>query len=282
MDQASPEGGVLPSTGAPVTQPPPAQDIAAKPSETTAESPPAKVDEQQERKGVGKRIDELTRLRRDAERERDHWRELAMRQQPQPQQSQPSEEKEKTLEDFKFDTNAYMRYASERIRASADKEARAAAERYRAEQDAITRRARFDERLSAFGKSAEGFDDVIEWMESKSAPVSEGMADYLLDSEEAGPVLQYLHENPDEATRIYRMSPAKAGRELTKLEDQIVTERKKAAEKPVTKAPPPAPTIEASTPSTAVKSTDAEAEKLSGDEWRKLREKELAARRKRG
>jgi hypothetical protein len=35
-------------------------------------------------KGVTKRIDELTRLRRDAERDRDHWRELALRQPTQP------------------------------------------------------------------------------------------------------------------------------------------------------------------------------------------------------
>lgn len=278
MDQASPEGVATPDViGANVPQQPPAQDTAAKPTETRAESPPAVDEQPKEPKGVGKRIDELTRLRRDAERDRDHWRELAMRQQTPPQQQQtPQDDKPKSLKDFNYDERAYQDHLYGEARKHAEKAAREAGERWKAEQEAVARRAKFDERVAQFAKSVEDYSEVV----TDSTPVSEGMADFLLDSDEAGALMYYLGNNPDEARKLYSLSPAKAGRELTKLEERLVAERKKAAEKPVSQAPPPPPKIEASTPSAGLKSTDPAAAELPGDQWRKLRDKELAALKK--
>jgi hypothetical protein len=280
MDQASPEGVSTPATGASVTTEASAQDTAEPKVETKAESPPADKtsDEQPEVKGVQRRFDELTRLRRDAERDRDHWRDLAqqaLRQQQPPPQQAPPEEKEKTLKDFNYDEAAFMRYANERIKANADKEAAAAAERYRAQQDAITRRAKFEERQDAFAKSVEDYHDVV----NERTPVSEPMADFLMDSEEAGPLMYYLGNNPDEARKLYYLSPAKAGRELQKLEDRLVAERKKAAAKPVSQAPPPAPQIEGgSAAQGAVKVDTADSDNLSDAEWTKRRNAQERAR----
>src|SRR5688572_18563238 len=267
MDQVNPEGAAAPEIGANVLNEAPAQNTAEPKVETKAESPPAVEEQTEAKKGVGKRIDELTRLRRDAERDRDHWRELAMRQQQPPPQQRQEAEQPKSLKDFNYDERAYQDHLYGEARKHAEKAAKEAGERWKAEQEAVSRRAKFDERLSAFGKATEGFDEVVDWMESKQAPISEGMADFLMDSEEAGLVLQYLRNNDGEARKLYGLSPAKAGRELTRLEERLVAERKKAAEKPVSQAPPPPPKIEASTPSTGLKSTDPEAANLPGDQW---------------
>jgi hypothetical protein len=276
-DQVSPEGVATPSTGAPVPQATPAQDTAGTPTETRAESPPA-VETKAEPKGVAKRIDELTRLRRDAERDRDYWREFAMRTPQQAPQQQPAQQpaQPKSLKDFNYDEKQYTDHLYEQARKVAEQSAREAGAKFRAEQEAITRRAKFDERVTQFKATVEDYDDVVH----DGTPVSEHMADALLDSEEAGPVMYYLGQNPDVATKLYHMSAAKAGREIQKIEDRLVSERKKAAEKPVSQAPPPAPVIEATAPGHKVKSTDPEALSMSGDEWRRLREKELAARKR--
>lgn len=279
MDQATPEGAAAPENiGANVPQQPPAQDTAAKPPETKAESPPAVEEQTEAKKGVGKRIDELTRLRRDAERDRDHWRELAMRQQQPPPTRQEAAEQPKTFKDFGYDDKAYQDYLYGEARKHAEKAAKEAGERWKAEQEAVQRRARFDERVAQFAKSVEDYSEVV----TDSTPVSEGMADFLLDSDEAGALMYYLGNNPDEARKLYGLSPAKAGRELTKLEERLVAERKKAAEKPVSKAPPPAPQIDASgdAASLRIDPSTAESDSLSDAEWKRRREKQIQSRRK--
>lgn len=280
MDQVNPEGVVAPvESEMPVAAPDGAGTEAVKPAaeETPAAKPEAKSDD--EPKGVAKRIKELTdRIKAAEERERRYLSMLERNQSPQ-QQPAKSEDEEpvKSLKDFNYDEKAFLDYSEKRLAARADKAAKEAAQRWRAEQEAIERRARYDERIAAFSKTVEDFDDVV----TDRTPVSEGMADFLLDSDEAGALMYYLGNNPDEARKLYYMSPAKAGRELQKLEDRLVSERKKAAEKPVSKAPPPAPKIDAVDPSPRVTSTsDPESDKLSDEEWFRLADKERLKKRK--
>lgn len=286
MDQVNPEGGATPSftatvngssgpDGATLTgHAAPAQNTAEQPSSKAAESPPAVDEQTKEPKGVGKRIDELTRLRRDAERERDHWREMAMRQQQAPQPQRQEAEQPKTFKDFGYDDKAYQDYLYGEARKHAEKAAKEAGERWKAEQEAVQRRAKFDERVTQFAKTVEDFDAVV----TKDTPISEGMADFLLDSEEAGAIQYYLGNNPEEARKLFYLSPAKAGAALAKLEDRLVAERKKAAEKPVSKAPPPAPKIEAAEASLHISASSPDSDKLDMNTWLKRREKELSKR----
>jgi hypothetical protein len=266
MDQVNPEGIPLPVESEPVTAP----DGAA----TEAVEPPAKP-ESDEPRGVAKRIKELTDARRAAEAREERLLALleGRTQAPAPQ---TREEPEKGLADFNFDEKQYSAYVLKRVEAKADQAARAAAERYRSEHEAIQRRAKFDEKVDAFATNVEDYYDVV----NEQTPVSEAMADVLLDSDDPGAVMYYLGTNPDIARKLYYMSPAKAGREIQRIEDRLASERKLAGEKPVSKAPPPPPKIEAREPGSRMKSTDPEALKLPGDEWAKLREKELAAERK--
>lgn len=254
MDQVNPEGGATPETGATVQTEAPAQDTAElKPN--VAASPPA--DAPREPKGVGKRIDELTRLRRDAERERDHWRELAMRSQPAPARESATETR-KSLKDFNYDEAAYTDHLYSEARKVAEASAKEAGIKFRAEQEAVQRRAKFDERVAQFAATVEDYHEVV----TSDTPVSEGMADAIMDSEESGPLMYYLGNNRDVALKLYHMSPAKAGREIQKIEDRLVAERKKAAEKPVSKAPEPPPKVEGGDPGSVEKDpsqmTDAE------------------------
>jgi hypothetical protein len=274
MEQVTPEGASAPveTVVTPAVSPDGVAPEAVKP----AAEPPAKP-EGEEPKGVAKRIKELTDARRAAEaREERLLRLLEQRQTPTPQQQAEEDAPAKTLRDFNGDEAAWLKYTEARLTAKADKAAKAAGERYRLEQEAVARRAKFDERVALFAKTVDDFHDVV----TDSTPISEGMADFLLDSDEAGAIQYYLGNNVEEARKLYNLSPAKAGRELQRLEDRLVAERKKAAAKPVSEAPPPAPKIEASTSSQALKSTDPEAAKLPGDEWLKLRKKEVAAARK--
>ena len=246
-------------------------------AKTEAVEKPAQTpepEESKEPKGVAKRLKELTDRIRAAEQREERY--LKLLEQGRAPEAPKEDAKPKSLSDFNYDEKAYQDHLYTEARKHAEAAAKAAGEKWKAEQDAIQRRAKFDERVAQFSKTVEDYDEVV----TDSTPVSEAMADAIMDSDEAGAIMYYLGNNPDIATKLYYLSPAKAGREIQKIEDRLVAERKKAAEKPVSKTPPPAPKIEATTPSTAMKSTDPEAAKLPGDQWRKLRERELAALRK--
>jgi hypothetical protein len=278
MDQASPEGVASPEvSSASVVQQPPAQNTAEGQPTAAAESQPAPVETKQEPKGVAKRIDELTRNWRESQRTNERLLAMLEQQRTAAQAPPPRDEQPKALKDFNYDERAYQDHLYTEARKHAEKAARDAGEKWRMEQEAIGRRAKFDERVAQFAKTVEDYSDVV----TDSTPVSEGMADFLLDSDEAGAVMYYLGNNPDEARKLYHLSPAKAGRELTKLEDRLVAERKKAAAKPVSNAPPPAPRIEAAGEAgLRVDPTSAESDALSDTEWLRKREKQLQSRRK--
>jgi hypothetical protein len=253
------------------------EGAASEPVKPVAETPAAKP-EGEEPKGVAKRIKELTDRIRAAEQRESRYLSLLEqnRQQPAPQARESDEEPVKGLKDFNYDERAFLDYSEKRAIAKADKAAKAVAERYRVEQEAMSRRAKFDERVSAFAETVEDYHEVV----TDSTPVSEGMADAIMESDEAGALMYYLGNNPDVARKLYQLSPAKAGREIQKLEDRLVAERKKAAEKPVSKAPPPAPQIDGAGDGSAKAKPDDPASdtELSDAEWTRRRNAQLRQR----
>ena len=97
------------------------------------------------------------------------------------------------------------------------------------------------------------------------------MAEVIADSD-IGPQLAYhLAENKDAAARIAAMSPVQAARELGKIEARLTAA--KDAPKPVSKAPPPPPTLKA--PEGEV---DPDPEKMPIDQWLKWRNKQLKSK----
>lgn len=273
MDQVNPEGVAAPVE----TIDPPAASPDGQAPEAVKPAEPAKPDGEEPR-GVAKRIKELTDARRAAEAREERLLKL-LEQRVESPAPQAREEPEKGLKDFDYDEKKYTEYVLKRVEANAEKAAKAAADRYRSEQEAISRRAKFDERIDAFAKTVQDYHEVV----TESTPVSEAMADALLDSDDPGALMYYLGNNPDVARKLYYLTPAKAGREIAKLEVQLAAERAKAAEKPVTKAPPPAPNIEASGDGSPKAKPDDPASdtELSDAEWTRRRNAQIAARRKR-
>lgn len=218
-----------------------------------------------------------TRNWRALERDRDHWREMAMRQQaPPPAPPAPTEPQGKTLADFDHDEAKYQQY----LFTIAETRAIAAAKRelqQQAQQENQTRRVQtFKTREDDFAKKQADYYEVAH---DESVPISTAMAEAIAESEE-GPALAYhLGKNPDLAFRLANLSPTSAARELGRIEASLIAEREKAKAPVVSKAPPPAPKIDGVDPSLRVNPDDPDSDKAMTDaEWMRKRERQLAKR----
>ncbi len=207
-------------------------------------------------KGVGKRIDELTREKYDAQRDRDYWREQAIRNQRQPEQRQDQASQteqapdEPTLEEHGFDVAAYNR-AWYDWRKQQDATAEQKEKDAQAQQD---RGRKFQESVQAFSEQHPDFHDVFHG----GLPVSPSMAEAITEADNPAAIAYYLGQNPEEAARIAAMSPTGASRAIgrieAKLEAQVVTtppaaeQARQPETKTVTKAPPPVTTLSGAPP----------------------------------
>lgn len=268
----------------------PAPDANAAPEteESVAESSPAKADENKETVSkVQSRFDELTKHRREAEREAEkarrdaeYWREQALlrqREQPPEPVKAPIDEPLKTEADFDFDSAKYQQYI---VGESQRRAVEAAKRELQAERDRQTkaqRDASFASRSKEFAKTVDDFDEVVK---SDYLTITPDMAEVIKESDD-GPALAYhLGKNPDVAAKIAQLPPIVAARELGKIEARLAIAREQASAKAVSKTPPPPPKIEGTNPTTSVKPDLADSDKLSDAEWMRLRNKQAARRSK--
>ncbi len=205
-------------------------------------------------KGVGKRIDELTREKYDAQRERDYWREQAIRNQRQPEQrqeqaSQQHEASDKpTMEQHGFDVAAYTEALYEWHKQQDAKSAQKAKEA-ESEQE---RAKRYLESVQAFAETHPDFYEVFHG----GLPVSESMAQAITETDNPAAIAYYLGQNPEEAARIAAMSPTGASRAIGRIEAKLESQAAPVAvdtarqpeTKTVTKAPPPVTTLSGAPP----------------------------------
>ncbi|WP_401733439.1 hypothetical protein [Stenotrophomonas muris] len=205
-------------------------------------------------KGVGKRIDELTREKYDAQRERDYWREQAIRNQRQPEQrqeqaSQQHEASDKpTMEQYGFDVAAYTEALYEWHKQQDAKSAQKAKEA-ESEQE---RAKRYQESVQAFAETHPDFYEVFHG----GLPVSESMAQAITETDNPAAIAYYLGQNPEEAARIAAMSPTGASRAIGRIEAKLESQAAPVAvdtarqpeTKTVTKAPPPVTTLSGAPP----------------------------------
>ncbi|CAO3372882.1 hypothetical protein [Azospirillum argentinense] len=186
-------------------------------------------------KGVQKRLDELTRNWRDAERDRDHWRDMAMRggqpQQPGPEpKPTPAAEAAPKPEDFPTYDAYLIAQAKHQLRQELTQAEREKAQEQEATQVATGWRAQVDAAKGKYGD----FEAV-----AFSAPISESVAHMVAASDVGADLAYHLGKNPDEARRISALPPVAAARELGRLEAKL-----SAAPPPKqTQAPPPVPTV---------------------------------------
>lgn len=194
----------------------------------------------------GERLDRQTRNWRALERDRDHWREMALRQPPQQPEHAPvvqptrDEDRAKTLADFEFDEMAYHDYLFKQT----EQRAMQAAEtklRERDEAEVGARRiATFKARAASFAKGNPDFDGVIDRV---GRQVSRDLATEILDSQEGPAISMYLDANPDELNRLNGLSAREVAREVMRMEQQLSAERDKSKSKVAGEPPAPTPKI---------------------------------------
>jgi hypothetical protein len=164
--------------------------------EVEQDAQPDEGEEPRKPRGVQKRIDELTGNWRSAERERDHWREVAMQTlQAPPQYQEPAPY---------YDEQAYQ-YEPEPVQPLSPQsllEQAKALLRQEQEQQA------FAEKASNF-KASVSDPETLDFLNSKHAFISDVMADIMLEHEAGAQIAGWLARNQSEAARIAKLPPHK-------------------------------------------------------------------------
>jgi len=276
--------------------------VKADPKEPTAKAPEPKendpgdeaapegtdaADKPKKPNWAQRRIDELTREKHDARRERDYWRELASRgqqpqqaqapqqqatatQKPQPNQYQTTEEYFEALADWKADQKWEAR--ERQRREQAEKEAKQQGEQKIART--------FAEREQ---KARDTYPDYDEVARGDGNPITELMVEAILRSEKGPDIAYFLGKNPDKALQIAQMTDSHSvALALGRIEAQIETAATPSQPVAVASAPKAAPT--AAPPPPKVLSSSAPSQKrlddsMSTAEWVKERNAQLRKKR---
>jgi hypothetical protein len=152
------------------------------------------------------RIDELTRQRREAERQAEYWKAKAS-QAP-------------NLDDLDYDEQIAARVAARNRQEMAE-----------SAEDAVRTVSQqvYEARVAEVRDRYADFDTVVS---NPSLPITNDMAAVIMDSERGPEVAYHLGKNPAEAARIARLSPVAQAKELGRLEERL------SAPKPLPKQPP--------------------------------------------
>ena len=181
-------------------------------------------DEKGRFKGVQNRIDELTRARREAEREAQYWRGLAA-----PEKAAKVDEKP-ALDGFD-DYTAYVE-ALTGWKAARAVDSRMQEDSGRREQNAAAQA--FQARQEDARKAIADYDAVVS---AADAPVADHVTEVLLDSAQGPQLTYHLAKNPDILESLNRMKPLQAARMLGEIEATLKTS---APAKRTTNTPAPA------------------------------------------
>lgn len=227
---------------------------------------------QRQNKGVGKRINELTREKYEERRAREaaEQRLALLEAQLNEKQVQQQPEEDKTLEDFNFDLHAFLEYREKRVESKA-KETFLHLQRQQEESQLVQRRqAELQSRIEAAEQESPGI-----WEKAISAPInySDAMLEVVTATENGIRVAAWLADNLETADKISRMNPYQAAAALGRIEAEISAPKVSAPvqNKPVTKAPAPVKTV-----SSASKSARTWSDMSTEDHITAFRERERA------
>lgn len=198
-------------------------------------------------KGVGKRINELTREKYEALREAEELRrenEALRNPQSRQQQSRPAQADapdKPTLEAFDFDQEAYSEALADWKVEQKFAEREERANQQKAQKTAQEKSAAFKGREAAFAAANPDYYDV-----AYTAPInySEAMLGAIQESDEAPAIAYYLAQHLDEAVDISQLSPFAAAKAIGRIEAQLSVPATTSQPRTVPRAPPIAPTIQ--------------------------------------
>lgn len=202
---------------------PPVEEVVEAVEAAEAESEEQARDDKGRFKGDGvqKRIDELTRARREAERQAEYWQGVATQTAPEAQGDKPSRDDYAEQDDY--------------IEALTEWKAEQAVTRVQREQAAQSanhaRQSAWEAREAQTKASIPDYDAVVP---VSTVPIKPHVVEALMDAD-AGPSLAYhLAKNPDVAARLNAMTPTRAAIELGRIETTLTA--------PAVKVPSNAPT----------------------------------------
>lgn len=245
------------------TEPAPAEPESAAPTEEVATAEPSHEEEDHEdtadldtgedtpaperkNKGVGKRINELTREKYEQQRRAEALEaQLSQMQQLMQQTVQPPPQAQQgvpTLEQFDYDQNAYMQAM---IQYGMQEERR----RWEGEQQQRQIMQAQQEKGRSFQAKIEAFDKEVPggWQQAVSAPVNYTpvMLDAIQESDIGPRIGYYLSQHLEEANRISALSPTAQAKAIGRLEEKLSQVPQK---KTTTQAPAPAPVAHSAAP----------------------------------
>lgn len=200
--------------------------------------------------GVQKRIDKAVRAQREAEREREFWKQEALKSRTAPPAETQTTTTEAKGEPSENDFETHAAY----VKALTKWTANQAVEEFKVSQrkEAVTTRQQtvqqeFKVRQEAFKAATPDFDEVVS---AADVQVSDAVIAEIVESEN-GPQLQYyLSKNHDEAERLSKLPRLQLAREVGKIESRFSSSQQKIAVKTTAAPPPPNPTGKSSATST--------------------------------
>jgi hypothetical protein len=228
--------------------------------ELTDEEKAAKADKDNRRaqRSYQRRLDELTRARRDAEREAEHWRSLAQQGQ-QPQRPAEDEPKEADYKD-------YAKYIEDRAAWRVRQEVAQAEAQRQESHDRASLAEKAEKARTLIEKASDKYEDFEEVAFRPDVAITQAMFEAMADSEFIADIAYHLGKHPDQAQRIARMSPFAAAREIGRIEANFTAK----PEPKVTAAPAPARVIRTST------SPPGDLSQVKDiDQWMKMRNKQV-------
>lgn len=220
--------------------------------EQAAEGQQTDRDDKGRFKGVQPRIDELTRARREAEREASYWRGIATQGQAQP--SAPAAPQKPTPDQY----DDYGKYVEDLTDWKADQ---AVAKRMAQDSDrkvVDTRAQTFAERQVAARAVMPDYDAVVGGSET---PITQHVGEAIMESDRGPELAYHFAKNPEVLQNLNGMSPVQAAREIGRLEATLPTKSAPAVpSKKLSNTPAPAGTQSAqgraTTPALASASMD--------------------------
>lgn len=259
--------------------------VPASPSDETSAKPENKADLE----GTAKEQEQETPQKRESRRQRQLNRErnariaaeteLRLLKEAQQVRQQPHKDaaddvpRREQFESYEEFIRADARYHAEK---AADERARKVLDESKKKDSESSQRETQEKAAREWNakleKARDAVDDFDEVCSESEAVVTQPMAAAIQESDQGALIAYYLAKNPAEAERISKLSPSKQAAAIVGLEEKVAKPARQAS-----KAPDPIAPVGRASPATDSSPSD----KDDVETWRRKREAELAARRKR-
>jgi hypothetical protein len=200
--------------------------------------------------GFQRRISELTYRVRDTERDRDHWRDLAIQFQAAQRAPQPQQYEDYGDEGYEpgvpmVDPNAIISTVRQQL-------------------ETESQLSSFNDQVAKTYPDGEP-EGITALKRAPGSIVTPAIFDLVTSSQIAPKIADYLGMNQGELARLARLPPHRQGLEFARLETRL------SAQQPATtKAPPPPPSVGARS-----SSVEKDPDRMSTTEWMKWRDAQL-------